>query len=59
MLGARTWTVPNTGNYRTVAKNLGSYPTERSYSIYNGATEIIAVAGATWTPDTVQSTFTL
>jgi len=59
MLNARTWTVPPTGNFRTVSQNLGLYPDERSYQIFNGATELASVASATWTVGTVQSTFTL
>ena len=58
-IGLRTWTVPVTGNYRTVSQALGSYPSERSYQIFNGATQLASVAAATWTAGTVQSTFTL
>ena len=48
-----------TGNYRTVSVNLGSYANERTYEIFNGATEIVTVEFASWAPGTIQSTFTL
>ena len=60
-IGLRTWTVPSTGNYRTVAKNNSQFPTELSYSIYNGAVEIASQpsSSSAWAPNTVQTTFTL
>ena len=60
-IGLRTWTVPGTGNYRTVAKNNSQFPTEISYSIYNGAVEIASQpsSSSAWAPNTVQTTFTL
>jgi len=61
MLNARSWTVPATGNYRTVSKNLGDYPSERSYVIKNGQTTIVSQpqSAPAWAVDTVQQTFTL
>jgi hypothetical protein len=60
-IGLRTWTVPGTGNYRTVAKKKGSYPDERSYTIKNGAVEIASQPSSStaWEVDNVQTTFTL
>ena len=60
MLDARSWDVPATGNFRTVVKALGSYTPERSYTIKQGATEIVSVPQSTsWAIDTIQATFTL
>ena len=59
-VGLRTWTVPPSGNFRTVSVTPGNYTTERSYEIFNGATQIVAVpTSAPWAPGAVQSTFTL
>ena len=60
MLDARSWTVPATGNFRTVSKNGGDFTSERSYTIKQGATEIVSVPQSSeWAVDTVQATFTL
>ena len=61
MLGARSWTVPAVGNFRTVSKAYGSFAVERSYTIKQGSTEIVSVPQSSvyWPVDTVQATFTL
>jgi PKD repeat protein len=59
-IGLRTWNlVP--GNYRTVAKIKGSFQSERSYTIRNGAVEIASQpsSNTAWEVDTVQTTFTI
>jgi hypothetical protein len=59
--GLRSWTVPATGNYRTVSGNAGSYAGERSYEIFNGATSVAALPSNSnlWQPGDIQTTFTL
>ena len=61
MLNARSWTVPTAGNFRTVSKREGDYPSERSYVIKNGQTTIVSQpqSFSAWAVDTVQQTFTL
>ena len=60
MKDLRSWTVPGTGNYRTVVGKLGSYPTERTYEIFNGATSVAYKTGsADWSVGDIQTTFTL
>ena len=59
-IGLRSWTVPGTGNYRTVVGKLGSYPSERTYEIFNGATSVAYKTGsADWSVGDIQTTFTL
>ena len=59
-IGLRSWNL-SPGNYRTVSMSAGQYPSEISYTIRNGATEIVSVGnGSTvWQPGNVQSTFTI
>ena len=59
-IGLRTLTIPQSGNYRTISMALGQYPTERSYEVLSGTTPLAVYGeGGTWTPGTVQTTFTL
>ncbi len=48
-------------NYRTSVWATGSYPEERSYNIKNGETTIASFGPdqTAWTPDNIQTTFTL
>ena len=61
MIGARSWTVPSTGNFRTTAQATGLYTSERSYVIKQDSTTVVEFSanGAAWTVGYVQTTFTL
>ena len=58
-IGLRSWDLES-GNYRTVAVIKGNYTNERSYTIRNGATEIVSKSGGdNWEVGDVQTTFTI
>lgn len=60
-LDIRTITLEPGFNYRTLVWATGQYAEERSYNIKNGATTIATFGpdGTAWTPDNIQTTFTL